>query len=136
MAAATATPPRLPDRTTPFRRKDRVVAAVDLPGIPAGTTGKVTFVAGFDWIRYWVRWDNGVQRGSINRKHLVRPGEPFGEELAELEATTAEAAAPAATADGDAGGGEGGGDGVTVAGVLIPAHLIERSKKRRELLGA
>jgi hypothetical protein len=138
MAAATATPPTLPDRTTPLRKKDRVVAAVDLPGIPAGTTGKVTFVAGFDWIRYWVRWDNGVQRGSINRKHLVRPGEPFGEELAALEAAAAEvAAAPAAAAGEDAAGAGGEtGEGVTVAGVLIPAHLLERSKKRRELLGA
>jgi hypothetical protein len=94
-------------------------------------------VEGFDWIRYWVRWDNGVQRGSINRKHLVRPGEPYGAELAELEATAkAVATAPAAGDDAGGGGGEGGGDGVTVAGVHIPAHLLERSKKRRELLGA
>jgi hypothetical protein len=143
-ATATATAatddaaPALPDRTTPFRKKDRVVAAVDLPGIPAGTTGKVTFVAGFDWIRYWVRWDNGVTRGSINRKHLVRPGEPYGAELAELEAAAA-AAGTAAPGDADAGGDAGGGggaEGVTVAGVHIPAHLLERSKKRRELLGA
>jgi hypothetical protein len=138
MAATATAPPALPDRTTPLRRKDRVVAAVDLPGIPAGTTGRVTMVAGFDWIRYWVRWDNGVQRGSMNRKVLVRPGEPYGEELAELEAKAAElATAPAAGGEGDAaaGGGDDGG-GVTVAGVLIPSHLLERSKARRELLGA
>jgi len=135
MAAPTATAPVLPDRTTPFKMKDRVVAAVDLPGIPAGTEGKVFFVAGFDWIRYWVRWDNGVTRGSMNRKVLVRPGEPFGAELAELEAAATEvAAAPAGAAD--EGGGPTGGEGVTVAGVLIPAHLLERAKKRREVLGA
>lgn len=139
MAVATAAAPELPDRTTPFKRKDRVVAATDLPGIPAGTGGKVFFVAGFDWIRYWVRWDNGVERGSVNRKHLVRPGEPYGDELAELEAAAAElATAPASSGDGggDAGGGAGGGEGVTVAGVTIPGHLLDRSKKRRELLGA
>lgn len=136
MAVATAAAPVLPDRTTPFKRKQRVVAAVDLPGIPAGTEGKVFFVAGFDWIRYWVRWDNGVERGSLNRKHLVRPGEPYGDELAELEAAAAEvAAAPAEAAGGDAAA-DGGGDGVSVAGVVIPGHLLERSKKRRELLGA
>jgi hypothetical protein len=137
-ATATAPAPELPDRTTPFRKKDRVMAAVDLPGIPAGTTGKVTFVAGFDWIRYWVRWDNGVTRGSINRKHLVRPGEPYGAELAELEAAAAAMASAPAAGDGEAGGeaAGGGGEGVTVAGVHIPAHLLERSKKRRELLGA
>lgn len=137
MAAALASEPTLPDRTTPLKKKAQVVAAVDMPGIPAGTRGKVTFVAGFEWIRYWVRWENGITRGSMNRSTLVRPGEPYGEELARLEA---EAAAPAAAADGgegaDGGAAEGGaGDGVTVAGVLIPAHLLERSKKRRELLG-
>ena len=136
MATATATPPTLPDQTTPLRRKDRVVAAVDMPGIPAGTGGKVTAVAGFDWIRYWVRWDNGVERGSMNRSKLVRPGEPWGEELERLKA---EAEAPVVAADDGevVGAGEAGdGGGVTVAGVNIPAHLLERSKKRREVLGA
>ena len=135
MAAALASEPTLPDRTTPLKKKDQVVAAVDMPGIPAGTRGKVTFVAGFEWIRYWVRWENGITRGSMNRSTLVRPGEPYGEELARLEA---EATAPAAAAEGgDGGAAEGGaGDGVTVAGVLIPAQLLERSKNRRELLGA
>jgi hypothetical protein len=132
MATATAA------RDDTFRKKERVVAVVDFPGIPAGTAGKVTFVAGFDWIRYWVRWDNGVTRGSINRKHLVRPGEPYGAELAELEAAAAAMASAPAAGDGEAGGeaAGGGGEGVTVAGVHIPAHLLERSKKRRELLGA
>jgi hypothetical protein len=136
--AATATTPalELPDRESPLKRKDRVVAAADLPGIPAGTTGKVFFVAGFDWIRYWVRWDNGVERGSINRKHLVRPGEPFGAELVELEAAAAELATPSSGGgEGDAGSG-GGGGGVSVGGVLIPQNLLDRSKARRELLGA
>lgn len=135
---STVAPVAPPDRSSPLQRKDRVVAAVDLPGIPAGTTGRVTMVAGFDWIRYWVRWDNGVQRGSMNRKHLVRAGEPFGEELAALEAAAAEIATAPAAERGDAAGegGAGEGGGVTVGGVLIPGHLLERSKKRRELLGA
>jgi hypothetical protein len=122
----------LPD-TEPLKRKDRVVAAVDMPGIPAGTEGKVIMVAGFTWIRYWVRWENGIERGSINRANLVRPGEPSGPELLERRAN---AEAPVAAADG---GGEaaasGGAGGVEVGGVMIPGHLIERSKKRRELLG-
>ena len=122
----------LPD-TEPFKRKDRVVAAVDLPGIPAGTEGKVIMVAGFTWIRYWVRWANGIERGSINRSNLVRPGEPYGPELLELRAN-AEAPVAAAESGGDAAAG--GGGGVEVGGVLIPQHLIDRSKKRRELLGA
>jgi len=124
----------LPD-TEPFKRKDRVVAAVDLPGVPAGTEGKVIMVAGFTWIRYWVRFENGVERGSINRANLVRPGEPTGAELLELRAN-AEAPAAAAAGGGDAGAGGAAGGGVEVAGVLIPGHLLERTKKRRELLGA
>ena len=122
----------LPD-LEPLKRKDRVVAAVDLPGIPAGTEGVVIMVAGFTWIRYWVRFANGVERGSINRKNLVRPGEPFGAELLELRAN---ATAPeAAAGDGEAAAGGEGSGGVEVAGVLIPGHLLERTKKRRELLG-
>src|SRR5947208_2093355 len=58
-----------------FDRKERVVATVAMPGIPEGTVGKVVFVEGFRWIRYWVRFDNGVVRGSLDRKRLARPSE-------------------------------------------------------------
>lgn len=121
----------LPD-TEPLKRKDRVVAAVDMPGIPAGTEGKVIMVAGFTWIRYWVRWANGVERGSINRANLVRPGEPYGAELLELRAN---AEAPVAAAGGGDAAAAAGGGGVEVGGVMIPQHLLDRTKKRRELLG-
>jgi hypothetical protein len=132
MPTATATAIALPD-TEPLRRKDKVVAAVDMPGIPAGTTGRVTMVSGFTWIRYWVRWDNGVVRGSINRDKLVRPGEPYGEELVELRAA---AEAPAASADaGEVGDAPAAaGEGIMHGGVLVPAHLLERSRARRALL--
>jgi hypothetical protein len=43
-----------------FRRRQKIVAAVDLPGVPAGTFGKVWFVSGVTWIRYHVAFDNGV----------------------------------------------------------------------------
>lgn len=51
--------------------KDKVVAAVDLLGVPAGTHGKVSLVNGFRWIRYRVYFDNGADLGSINRSDLV-----------------------------------------------------------------
>ncbi|KLR59844.1 hypothetical protein IMCC26207_11083 [Actinobacteria bacterium IMCC26207] len=51
--------------------KDKVVAAVDLLGVPAGTRGKVSLVNGFRWIRYRVYFDNGADLGSINRSDLV-----------------------------------------------------------------
>lgn len=54
-----------------FRRHAKVVAAVDLEGIPAGTHGKVMYVAGFTWRRCRVTFDNGVERGGLDRRHLV-----------------------------------------------------------------
>ena len=53
-------------------RHDKVVAAVDLPGVPAGTPGKVIMEAGLRWFRYWVRFDNGVTLGTIDRAQLAR----------------------------------------------------------------
>ncbi len=118
-----------------LRRKERVVAAVDMPGIPAGTPGKVIMVSGFDWVRYWVRFDNGVERGSLGRYKLARPGEPVGAEREALQAAAGAAPSGGDEAAGD-GAAAGGGEGHLHAGVLVPAHLIERSKKRREALGA
>jgi hypothetical protein len=54
-----------------LRRHEKVVAAVDLTGVPAGTPGKVTLVNGFAWIRYRVYFDNGVDMGSLDRSQLV-----------------------------------------------------------------
>jgi hypothetical protein len=50
---------------------DKVVAAVDLIGVPAGTPGKVTLKNGFRWIRYRVLFDNGVDIGSLDRAQLA-----------------------------------------------------------------
>lgn len=121
-----------------FARKDRVVAAVDMPGIPAGTRGEVIFVEGFSWIRYWVRFENGVVRGSLNRNKLARPRE--WQRILERRALGIE--------DDDAGAGAGAEEsaaaepvgeaiaaGAEVNGISIPAHLLERSAKRRAALG-
>ncbi len=111
-------------------RGERVVVTTAMPQIPEGTVGKVTFVAGFTWIRYWVRFDNGVTRGSLNRNKLARPAEyralldrrARGEE--EPAVGPRAAVVEAATSNGSTPGTGG-----------IPAHLLERTKKRRELLG-
>ena len=118
--------------------KERVVATKDLPGIPEGTGGKVTIVEGFSWVRYWVRFDNGVIRGSVNRDNHARP-----DEWAEIQRRreSGEDLADASAGDGkSSGGGDAGpaaaAEGVLVNGVTVPGHLIERSKARRELLNA
>jgi len=54
-------------------RNAKVIAAVDLPGVPAGTRGKVKVVNGFRWIRYWVRFANGLDIGQISEDQLVSP---------------------------------------------------------------
>ncbi|MGB3411580.1 MAG: hypothetical protein WBA45_10305 [Microthrixaceae bacterium] len=51
---------------------EKVVAAVDLPGVPAGTPGKVTLVNGFRWTRYRVYFENGVDAGSLDGTQLAR----------------------------------------------------------------
>ncbi|MGI8662465.1 MAG: hypothetical protein ACR2LQ_04530 [Acidimicrobiales bacterium] len=114
--------------------KDRVVAAKDLPGIPAGTPGKVSFVQGFTWIRYWIRWDNGVLRGSMNRNVLATPGEWKRLEERRALGLADDDTAAGAVAAADDGAGEALAAGAVVNGVSIPAMLLERSKARRALL--
>lgn len=59
---------------TEFRRKDRVVAAEDRPGVPAGTPGVVVIVTGLSWIRYRVRFDNGVELNMLDGRYLKPAG--------------------------------------------------------------
>ena len=59
--------------TDAYRLKDRVVAAHDLTGVPQGTQGRVTMVTGLSWTRYRVRFDNGVELGSLDARHLAPP---------------------------------------------------------------
>jgi hypothetical protein len=54
-----------------FRRHEKVVAGVDLPGVASGTRGKVLYEAGLTWFRYRVLFDNGVELGSIDGNDLV-----------------------------------------------------------------
>jgi hypothetical protein len=54
-----------------FKRHQKVVAAVDLPGVPAGTPGKVAYVAGLTWIRYHVLFDNGADVSSLDATQLA-----------------------------------------------------------------
>jgi hypothetical protein len=113
-----------------FKRHDKVRANIDLPGVPAGTLGKVLVVSGITWLRYRVLFANGVEHGLLDGRHLVRPKQfvPVDQRVA-VEATVASTNGAEATASDD-----GGGEAENAFGV--PPHLIERSKKARERLTA
>ncbi len=55
----------------PLRRRQKVVAATELPGVPEGTPGRIQLVNGFSWVRYRVHFDNGVELGFLDREQLV-----------------------------------------------------------------
>lgn len=137
--------PKTKERPSTLAKKERVRAAEDLRGVPKGTNGRVMMVTGLSWLRYWVRFDNGVEMGQLHRDKLVRRDE-WDQWLidearrAELEAEAAQrrAAGGAPTpdqspADGDAGSGTDAPGGVASR---VPAHLLERSKAARQRLGA
>ncbi len=124
-----------------LKRKSKVAAFVDLPGVPEGTTGKVALVDGWDkWIRYTVLFDNDVDIGSLNRE-LIVPAKKY----AEFDARRARALESGAfdepevdeSADVDAGGAAAtGSDSPVINGVTIPGYLVERSQAARARLGA
>ena len=55
---------------TEYSQRDRVVAAEDRPGVPAGTRGRVVMVTGMSWIRYRVAFDNGVELSLLDGRYL------------------------------------------------------------------
>jgi hypothetical protein len=61
------------DEQPVFTHHQKVVAARDLPGIPAGTKGKVLLITGLSWIRYRVLFANGVEQGMLNAPDLTTP---------------------------------------------------------------
>ena len=125
--------PKTIDRTLPIKRFRKVVATVDLPGVPEGTIGKVRVANGFTWYRYWVDFDNGVRMGQVSHEHLCHEGDwgRFQLDRAEAERRALEALeAPEIF-------GEGDGPVEVAAGNRfgVPEHLLQRSSDARTRLG-
>ena len=121
------------DRRLPIKRYKKIVATVDLPGVPEGTTGKVLVANGVTWYRYWVDFDNGVRLGQVGHQQvcLANDWDSFRIDRAETERRAAEAPEKSDESDDD---GDGGGAAGNQFGV--PEHLLERSRAARQRLGA
>jgi hypothetical protein len=61
--------------------RQRVRAKVDLRKVPAGTEGIVVLADGFAWRRYRVFFDNGVELGFLDGRHLEAGKKPFLQRL-------------------------------------------------------
>ena len=119
--------------TKVLTKQQEVVAATDLKGVPEGTSGKVMLSNGLDWVRYWVKFENGVEMGSLHRNKLVsaEDWDLYLEEREDgalpLEETTVSADEESSTT--------GSGGGVEVNGVLVPQLLLDRSQAALERFG-
>ena len=119
------------DLTSPIRRHQKVVATINLPGVPEGTLGKVRVANGFAWYRYWVDFENGVELGHVDHRNLVRAGDwvRFQGERAE---TSLQVSKEVDHPDGD--NGDNGGE--TAENRLgVPEYILERSREARARLG-
>ena len=125
--------PKTIDRTQPIRRFTKVVAAVDLPGVPEGTGGRVRVANGISWYRYWVSFDNGIDLGGIGHSQLAQR-----RDWPQFRIDRDEAATLTDSPDGDEGGADADGGDDAAAGNRfgVPEHLLERSRLARERLGA
>ena len=57
-----------------LRLRDKVVATIDLADVAAGTEGRVLLANGFNWQRYRVLFDNGVELGDLDGRHIAPIG--------------------------------------------------------------
>ena len=53
---------------------DRVRTTAEVKGVPAGTEGVVILANGFNWLRFRVLFDNGVEVGDLDHRTI----EPIG----------------------------------------------------------
>ena len=125
--------PKTIDRTLPIKRFRKVVATVDLPGVPEGTIGKVRVANGFTWYRYWVDFDNGVRMGQVSHEHLCHEGD-WGR--LQLDRAEAELRALEALEAPEASGEDDGPVEVAAGNRFgVPEHLLQRSSDARTRLG-
>ena len=118
-----------------LQKKEVVKAAINLRGVPEGTTGQVILSSGLDWVRYWVAFDNGVEVGSLHRDKLIREDE-WDDYLLKREQTLQKAENETElTDDSEEPPSSSGSGGVEVTGVLVPQLLLDRTQAALERFG-
>src|SRR4051812_7310591 len=73
------------DDDVQFKQHSKVVAAHDLPGIAAGTPGKVLLINGLSWVRYRVLFEGHIERGMLSAGDLTTPA-AWAAQQAEVQA--------------------------------------------------
>ena len=114
-------------------KQQKVKAATDLKGVPEGTQGQVMLSNGLDWVRYWVKFENGIEMGSLHRNKLVR-AEDWEQFLEDREAGSLFIDEVMDSPDEESTE-DGSGDGVEVNGVLVPQLLLDRTQAALERFG-
>ena len=118
-----------------LQKKEVVKAAINLRGVPEGTTGQVILSNGLDWVRYWVAFDNGVEVGGLHRDKLIREDE-WDDYLLKREQTLQKAENETElTDDSEEPPSSSGSGGVEVNGVLVPQLLLDRTQAALERFG-
>lgn len=118
-----------------FKRGETVKTLDPLPGVPAGTAGRIYLVDGFAWTRYRVLFANGVDVGSLDGETLARPRD-YAAALERRQAAAREESAMAAAEEAGAAAAAASGDAKVVNGVTVPAMLLDRSRRARERVSA
>ena len=119
------------DRTSPIRRHQKVVATINLPGVPGGTLGKVRVANGFAWYRYCEDFEIGVKLGHVDHGNVVRAGDwvRFQVERAEASLQVSE------EVDDPDGDNDDNGDEAAENRFGVPEYILERSRVARAHLG-
>jgi len=70
-----------------LKMNDKVRTIAEVHDVPLGTEGKVILANGFNWQRYRVLFENGVEMGDLDHRHL----EPIGRTAKRLAKAAAKA---------------------------------------------
>lgn len=57
-----------------LKMNDKVLSTAEIHGVPIGTEGKVLLANGFNWLRYRVLFENGMEVGDCDHRNIEATG--------------------------------------------------------------